>query len=212
MLLKKIKHLYQQAGNKFQYCIHRYFYLLTAVLITLIALTARYSVVFHPTRDVVAFVFEWMKDIQEVGFSNFYTVDSDYSPLFLFIVGMFTRLPSGGLVTVNGLTYYKNWMVYLKTTYFLVEIAIAVGIYLIIKNITNDKRSAWLGYIIYLCLPVQFFNSAVWGNADVLYFVFFVYIIYFILKGNDTCAFLFTGFAFGIKLQAVFVLDRKSVV
>ncbi|MBQ7830546.1 MAG: hypothetical protein IJ393_00565 [Clostridia bacterium] len=206
MLLKKMKNLYLQAGNKFQYFIHRYFYILTAILITFISLFTRYSVVFHPTRDVVAFVFEWMKDIKEVGFQNFYTVDSDYSPLFLFIVGIFTKLPAGEVVTINGLSFYKNWMVYLKTTYFLVEIAIAIGIYLIIKTVTNDKKSAWLGYIVYLCLPVQFFNSAVWGNADVLYFVCFVYIIYFILKEKDGYAFLFTGIAFGIKLQAVFVL------
>lgn len=206
MLLKKIKNLYLWTGNKFQYFIHRYFYLIAAVLITAVSLFARYSVVFYPTGDVVNYVFNWMKDIAKVGFGNFYTVDSDYSPLFLFIVGIFTKLPAGESVTVSGYTYYKNWMVYVKTTYFLTEIAVAIGIYSIIKTITDDKRAAWLGYVVYLCLPVQFFNSAVWGNADVLYFVCFVYIIYFILKGKDGLAFLFTGFAFGIKLQAVFIL------
>ncbi len=205
-MLERIKKIYTQIGNKFQYVIHRYFYLLTAILITAISLVARFSVVLHPTRDVVAFVFKWMNNIKEVGFANFYTVESDYSPLFLFVVGIFAYLPAGKTVTVSGLTYSSNWMIYLKGTYFLVEIAIAVGLYLIIKNITENKKYAWLGYVIYLCLPVQFFNSAVWGNADVMYFVCFVYILYSILKGKDGLAFFLTGVCFGIKLQAVFVL------
>ena len=205
-MLKKVKNIYAQAGDKFQYFIHRYFYIITAILITAISLAARYSVVLHPTRDVVAFVFKWMHNIKEVGFANFYTVESDYSPLFLFIVGIFAYLPTGEAVTVSGMTYFANWMVYLKSLYFLVEIAIAIGLYLIVKNVTENKKYAWLAYILYLCLPVQFFNSAVWGNADVMYFVCFVYILYSILKGKDGLAFFLTGVCFGIKLQVVFIL------
>ena len=205
-MLEKIKKIYAQAGDKFQYFIHRYFYIITAILITAVSLAARYSVVLHPTRDVVAFVFKWMNNIKEVGFANFYTVESDYSPLFLFIVGIFAYLPTGEKITISGLTYFTNWMVYLKTLYFLLEIAIATGLFLIVKRVTNDKKSAWLAYIIYLCLPVQFFNSAIWGNADVMYFVCFVYILYSILKGKDGLAFFLTGVCFGIKLQVVFIL------
>ena len=205
-MLEKIKKVYSQVGNKFQYVIHRYFYLITAILITAISLAARFSVVLHPTRDVVAFVFKWMQDIKEVGFANFYTVQSDYSPLFLFVVGIFAYLPTGEFVTVSGLTYFANWMVYLKGFYFLIEIGIAVGLYLIVKEVTKNKKYAWLTYVIYLCLPVQFFNSAIWGNADVMYFVCFVYILYFILKDKGGLAFFLTGVCFGIKLQAVFIL------
>ena len=205
-MLEKIKKIYTQVGNKFQYIIHRYFYLITAVLITVISLTARYLVVLHPTNDVVGYVFKWMTNIREVGFTNFYTVESDYSPLFLFVVGIFAYLPAGETVTVRGLTYSANWMVYLKSFYYMVEVAIAIGLYLIVKAVTDDKKYAWLVYVIYLCLPVQFFNSAIWGNADVLYFVCFVYILYFILKEKDGWAFFLAGVCFGIKLQAVFVL------
>lgn len=205
-LIEKIKRGYSLAGNYLQYFIHKHFYLIGAILITAISLTARFLVALHPTRDVVVFVFNWMKEIQELGFTNFYKVNSDYSPLFLFIVGIFTLLPTGESITVSGFTYYTNWMYYLKGWYFVVEVGIAVGIYLIVKEITKNSKSAWLGYVIYLCLPVQFFNSAVWGNADVLYFICFVYTIYFVVKGKSGLAFLFTGICFGIKLQVVFIL------
>lgn len=204
--LSKIKSGYEKAGLYFKYFLHEHFFLITAILITVLSLAVRYAVALHPTRDVTAFVFEWMKDIKEVGFLNFYKVDSDYSPLFLFIVGLFTFLPEGELITVNNLTFYGNWMYYVKTVYFITEILIAVGIYLVLKTITKDKKTAWLGYIVYLCLPVQFFNSAIWGNADTLYFSCFIFVIYFILNEKDWLAFFLTGVCFGIKLQAVFLL------
>ena len=147
-----------------------------------------------------------MTDIQEVGFANFYTVQSDYSPLFLFLIGLYTLLPTGELITLNNYTFYQNWMYYVKGTYFVIEILIAIGIYLLIKAVTNDKKSAWLGYIIFLCLPVQFFNSAVWGNSDTMYFACFVYVLYFLVKGKGGWAFFLTGVCLGLKLQAVFIL------
>ncbi len=202
----KVASGYNHLGDIVQYLLHEHFYLITAILITALSLASRYLVALHPTRDVTAYVFKWMQDIKEVGFTNFYKVQSDYSPLFLFIVGLYTFLPEGQLITVNNLTFYKNWMYYVKSTYFLTEIVIAIGIYLVVKTVTKDVKSGWLGYIIYLCLPVQFFNSAIWGNADTLYFACFIFIIYFILKGRDGLAFLITGVSFGIKLQSVFIL------
>ena len=205
-MLNKIKSAYLKAGNYCLYFLHEYFLQITAVIITVLSLGVRFAIALHPTRDVVAYVFEWMKDIQEVGFSNFYKVQSDYSPLFLFIVGIFTLLPAGKEITVGNLTFNQNWMYYVKGTYFLAEIGIAVGIFLLIRAITNDSKRAWLGYIVYLCLPVQLFNSAVWGNADTLYFICFVYALYFVVKGKSGLAFFITGVCFGIKLQAVFLL------
>ena len=205
-MIERIKNAYSKAGNFILFVIHEHFYLLTAILITAISLLARYFSALHPTRDVVAFVFKWMQDIESVGFSSFYTVKSDYSPLFLFIVGLYTFLPKGETVTISGMTFYKNWMYYVKSTYFITEIIIAIGIYLLIKQITNDKKSAWLGYIIFLCLPVQFFNSAIWGNSDTMYFACFVYALYFIVKQKSGWAFFVLGVCFGLKLQAVFIL------
>lgn len=193
-------------GNYFQYILHENFFFISAILITVISLIARFSVSLYPTWDVVGYVFKWMTNIKEVGIANFYTIESDYSPLFLFLVGLYTFLPTGELITLNNYTFYQNWMYYVKGTYFAIEIVIAVGIYLLVKAITGDKKSAWLGYIIFLCLPVQFFNSAVWGNADSMYFACFVFVLYSLVRNKGGWAFFLTGICFGLKLQAVFVL------
>ena len=205
-MINRIKNFYKQTGNYFQYVLHAHFLIISAILITVISLIARFSVSLYPTWDVIGYVFKWMASIKEVGLANFYTVQSDYSPLFLFLVGLYTLLPTGELITINNYTFYQNWMYYVKGTYFLIEILIAFGIYLLIKEITGSKKSAWLGYIIFLCLPVQFFNSAVWGNSDTMYFACFVYILYCLVKGKDGWAFFLTGVCLGLKLQAVFVL------
>ena len=125
---ENIKNGYNKIGLYFQYFLHERFFLITAIIITVLSLAVRFSVALHPTRDLTAFVFEWMKDIKEVGFANFYKVDSDYSPLFLFIVGLYTFLPQGELITVNNLSFYQNWPYYVKGTYFIVEILIAIGL------------------------------------------------------------------------------------
>ena len=205
-MFERAKFIYSQLGNRFMYFIHKNFYFLTACLITAISLAARFCVCLHPTNDVTGYIFKWMNEITQVGFSNFYQVESDYSPLFLFIIAIYTLLPAGEFLTIGGYSFYKNWMIYLKGTYFAIEVVIAIGIYLIVKQLTNNQKSAWLGYIVFLCLPVQFFNSAVWGNADSLYFICFVYAIYFLLKGRDGLTFFITGVCLGVKLQAVFIL------
>ena len=109
-----IKYNYKKIGLKFSYFITKNSKLLIGILITLLALLARYLVCEVPTNDVVGYVFSWMKQIQSIGFKNFYKVEADYSPLFLFITGLFTYLPKGNEEMYGNQLYYSNWMYYLK--------------------------------------------------------------------------------------------------
>lgn len=205
-IINTIAYFYKKVGLKFTYFITKHSKLLIGILITLLSLLARYLVCEFPTNDVVGYVFLWMKQIEEVGFNNFYKVEADYSPLFLFITGLFTYLPKGNEMYYYGQLYYSNWMYYLKSIYFFMDVLIAFGLFLNIKYLTKSNNKAFIGYIIFLCLPVQFFNTAIWGNSDSMYFACFIYIIYFILKRKDGLAFFLLGIALGLKLQAVFIL------
>ncbi len=177
------------------------------LVVTALALTVRYLVITYPTNDVVGYILNgWMKDIENAGFRNFYKVNSDYSPLYLFILACFTLLPRGEKISINGYSYYINDMYYVKSVYFLMDILIALGIYLIIRHITKDKVKATIGYCIALLLPVQFTNSALWGNADSMYFCCFIYCIYFLLKRKDHLVWFFFGLSLSLKMQSVFIL------
>ena len=203
---KSFKYYYNKIGLNIHYFITKYDKILLGAIIVILSLVLRYSATLFPTNDVVGYVFNWMKQIENVGFKNFYTINADYSPLYLFIVGLFTFFPKGAEITLRNFTFYENWMYYVKSMFFLMDILIAIGVYLNIKLLTSDKTKAFIGFIITLCLPVQFFNSAIWGNSDSIYFACFIYIIYFILKRKDNLAFLLLGVAFGFKLQASFIL------
>ncbi len=172
---------------------------------TALTLFAKLSVAMYPTQDVVGYVLEWMKEIKEVGIGNFYTINSDYSPLFLFLISLLTLLPTGETVTVSGFEFFSNWMFYLKGCYFLFDILIAIAVFLIIKQLTKNPLKATLGYLVAVILPVQFVNSAVWGNADSLYACLILYCVYFALKSKGAAAMLLFGFALANKLQALFI-------
>ena len=187
--------------------IEKHFLLILLIAMTAGALTIRYLSALHPTNDMVGYILNgWMGQIQEVGFSKFYTIDADYSPLFLFVIAIISRIPGGEMVTINGYTFHPVHMYLLKSVYFLTDVLSAVAIYLILFHILKDKVKASIGYCIFLVLPAQFVNSAVWGNCDSVYACFFLYAIYFILKRKDYLVWFFFGLALSLKMQAVFIL------
>ena len=138
--LDKFKNEYKKISYNVQSFLNNNFLIILMVLVTIISLSVRYLVCLNPTNDIVGYILNgWMKSIESVGFNKFYSIDADYSPLFLFIIAIFTCLPKGNEVSINGYTFYSNWMYYVKSVYFLMDILIALGIFLIIKEITKDK-------------------------------------------------------------------------
>jgi Gpi18-like mannosyltransferase len=185
----------------------KYYLQIIMIVATIVCLIARYQVVTHPTNDLVGYILNgWLKEIEEKGFSYFYKVDADYSPLYLLMLGFISFLPNGELIEVSGYSFYKNNMIYIKSVYFIFTIILAFGIYLIIKHLTKNKILSSIGYIIIIALPTVFINSAIWGNADVIYATFLIYAFYFVLKDKAGLGFFFWGLAFANKLQAVFLL------
>ncbi len=172
---------------------------------TFLALYAKFKVAAYPTNDVVGYVFKWMDEINKVGISNFYTIDSDYSPLYLFFISLLSLIPKGTQLTISGYVFNENWMMALKGCYFVIDIINALAIYLIIHHVSGSKNKASIGYIIMITLPVQFINSAIWGNADCIYVCFLLYSLYFALRKQGALAFLMFGFALANKMQALFL-------
>ena len=210
-LLNKFVKGYKLCGLHFIKFVKKYYLIIAMALVTIVAMIARYMFVMYPTNDMVGYILNgWMPEIDELGFTNFYKVDSDYSPLYLFLLAILCLLPKGKQVTItdNGwnYTFFDNRMVYVKTIYFLCTIALAFAIYLLVKELTKSKNKAVVGYIVGLALPTVFVNSAIWGNADVIYATFLVFSLYFAIKGDSIWAFVFFGLSFANKAQAIFLL------
>ncbi|MBP0990777.1 MAG: glycosyltransferase family 39 protein [Oscillospiraceae bacterium] len=200
-----LKRIYELCGINTLKVIYSKGYIIAMVLATALVLFAKIRVAMYPTQDSVGYVLDWMKQIKEVGIAKFYSIDADYSPLYLFMISLFTLVPTGTTMTVGAYTFFPEWMLTLKTCYFIFDILNALAVYLIIKSVTNDKTKAAIGYLIMVILPVQFINSAVWGNADSIYVCFLLYCIYFALKNKGGFSMFFFGLALANKLQALFI-------
>ena len=175
------------------------------VAATLLALVAKFKIALYPTNDVVGYIFRWMDEIEAVGHTNFYRIESDYSPLYLFFLNLLTFLPKGTEVDISGFVFDTNRMLALKGSYFVVDIWNAVAVYLIIRQVSGSKNKAVAGYLVMTALPVQLINSAVWGQADGIYTCFLLWSLYFALQEKGNISFLLFGFALANKLQAVFL-------
>lgn len=171
-----------------------------------IGLVFRYLLVTYPTHDVIAFVFDWIEQIKTLGFKNFYNTNANYSSFYLFMLAIFSLLPTGPSVTVAGQTYYLYYMYYLKTVLFLFDYLIAFGVFLIVKEVTKSKTQAAIGFCLTIILPVEWAISSMWGNCDSMYAAFFLFVIYFVLVKKDGWAWFFFGLSIANKLQAVFIL------
>ncbi|MBQ4383150.1 MAG: hypothetical protein II795_01590 [Firmicutes bacterium] len=203
--LTGLKKSYNKCGARVLHFLYQNNLLLVMFAVTFVAVVAKFLVAPYPTKDVTGYIFKWMREIREVGLGQFYTIDADYSPLYLFMVGLLSRFPMGTEITLGSHTYPQNWMLLLKGCYFTVDILNATAVFLIIRHLTKSRQKAAIGYIAALMLPVQFINSAIWGNSDCIYVCFLLYSLYFALRGKSCQAFLLFGFALANKLQAVFL-------
>lgn len=146
--IEAFKNKYRLFSLSFREFIDRYIIYILLVVVTLLALLARYLSCIFPTNDLVGYILNgWMADIEQVGFKNFYTINSDYSPLYLFLLAIFTTFPKGELITVNGYTFYQNGMYYLKSIYFLMDVLSALGMFLIVHHVTKSKNKACIAYM-----------------------------------------------------------------
>ena len=195
--------------------VKKHYLLVGMIAMALLAVAVRLVFFRFPTHDMCGYVLNgWMAEIDQIGFTNFYQVNSDYSPLYLFVIAILCLFPKGNQITVNDsggvYTFFENRMFYVKALYALITIALAFGVYLLVKELTGSKKKAFFGYVILLALPTVFVNSAIWGNADVIYGTLMVYSFYYMLKEknmvNSIMTFVFFGLAFAFKAQALFML------
>ena len=81
----------------------------------------------------------------------------------------------------------------------------AWGIYASLKALGKDSVIRWIGTITFLFMPVIIAGSAMWGQADIFYIAFLVWMVYFLVKGNNFWATVCLGVAFSFRLQAMIV-------
>ena len=113
---------------------------------------------------------------------------------------------------VTGLSYLTaKPLIAIKMLTSFFDIFLALGVFTIIKEYTNKKTKAIIGYTATLFLPSVISSGAIWGHGESACAAFIVWMLYSILKNNSRSAVICFALAISIKFQAIFMLPLLLV-
>ncbi len=160
--------------------------------IVLLALLVRLLLFGSPSKDITDFFGPWYDTFLRYGRDTALGMDFyNYSPptLYLFdLMTVFTFIPRDAAIRLVAVVF---------------DFFAAWGVYRILKLLFRDKLTAWMGTIAFLFMPAMVASSAMWGQADIFYLSFLIWMLYFLLKGKNLLATIAFAIAFAFKLQAL---------
>jgi Gpi18-like mannosyltransferase len=173
--------------------------LLFGTLCVALALLLRIELFPYETYDYHNYLGHWYDHLRENGFRGFKTGFSDYTPPYLYLLWLATHLPLPKLYAIKSIS-------------LLGDFALAFVVLLLVR-LKYDRRPVWLAALAaVLFAPSIFFNSALWGQCDVIFTTFLLAALYCLLRDWPGRALVFFSIAFAFKLQAIFLLPLFAVL
>ena len=158
-----------------------------------LALALRLSLFGFQSGDYVSHLGLWYDYIQtHGGFAAFKDNFSNYTPPYLYLVWLATRLPVEKLYAVKLIVIPFDFIAAFITL-------------LIVRLKYRNKTIQMLAFFTVLFAPTVIFNSALWGQSDAMYTSFLLASVYCVLKKKPVVGFLFFSIAFSFKTQAIFL-------
>ena len=166
------------------------------IVISGLALAARYTCVSYTSGDYINFLKPWFETIkQNDGIKSLGKAFGDYNIPYIIIMIIIYYLPIGQLTLLKTVSFGFD---------FLLAGAVAYLVYSMAGK--NKKLYALISYALVLFSIPIFLNSAVWCQCDSIYSFFVLVSIIFLTKDKPIPAFILFGVAFAFKMQAIFVL------
>lgn len=172
--------------------------ILFLLCITLIGFLIRFSMRHIESGDWTGSFTNWLNFITENGGFRALAMDSfeyEYNCLYMYILCLVSYIKSP-----------FSAMYWLKLASIVFDYFIACIIFLIIHDLTDNKRKAILSYAVAIVFPTIALNSGAWTQCDSMYTSFLILCLYFVLKEKSFPALLCVGVSFAFKLQATFFL------
>ena len=160
--------------------------------LTLIGLSIRVILRVVITDDWLMYWDPWISDIKEMGFSYLATDRYDYTPTFIYILWVISKLP------INPMTAYKG-------LHCILDFVAAAILGKMIYKITGSRRTGVLSYGLFLIVPTIWANSALWAQCDIIFMTFLLLCFYYLFADRPCRAMFFYGMAFVFKLQSLFI-------
>ena len=162
-------------------------------VIWVLALVARLQ--FYPivSGDYYGFLSKWMAQIQQYGaWNSLATRISDYSAPYMYLMCL--------------VSWASNPMYALKTISVIFDFIASIAMFMLVQELTGDKRKSIFGMTLVLFCPTVMMNSAWWCQCDSIYCTFILFALYFFFKDKSALCCIFLGIAFSFKVQTVFIL------
>lgn len=158
-----------------------------------LALSIRLSLFSFQSGDYVSHLGLWYDYIQSHGgFSALRDNFSNYTPPYLYLVWLATKLPVQKLYAVK--------LIAIPFDFLLAFITL-----LIVRLKFQNRTVEFLSFFAVLLAPTVIFNSSLWGQSDAMYTGFLLASVYYVLRKKPIVAFMFFSIAFSFKTQAIFL-------
>ena len=172
---------------------------LFATLCVALALVLRLVLFPYETYDYHNYLGHWYDHLRENGFHGFKTGFSDYTPPYLYLLWLATCLPLPKLYAIKSISLPWDFVL--------------AFVVLLLVRLKYHRRPVWLAaFAAVLFAPTIFFNSALWGQCDVIFTTFLLAALYCLLRDWAGRALLFFSIAFTFKLQTLFLIPLFFVL
>jgi len=164
-----------------------------------ITVAIRFQLLNYRSGDMNDCLLRWCDSIKETGLVQALKSGSiDYNVPYIYFLWLVTKLP-----------FDRVWAI--KSLSILCDYGCALAAGLIVWRIHRSALRAAATAFALLVTPTVVFNSALWGQSDMVYAAPLVAAIAAALGKRHALAAVFFGLAFAVKLQAVFILPLLGI-
>jgi len=188
--MKLVKYKFNQILKYFPQSIPRYL-----IIGIIFAIFVRLICVPNKSVDYKFFLSPWYDFIISHGYFDALKYDfADYTPPYLYWILIATTLLSG-----------LPKILAIKLFAMSIDFLCAFLTYKIVKLKYPDSKLPILAFLVVILSPNAIYNSALWGQCDVIYTTGLVACVYFLSIQKQIPALLSFGVALSFKLQAMFL-------
>ncbi|MEJ5285331.1 MAG: hypothetical protein WHS77_09825 [Brevinematales bacterium] len=162
------------------------------LLVIVLAYFIRLSVFHFVSGDFSLFLNSWYDHLRDNGLKSFAKEFSNYSPMYLYLLGISTFFPVDKLSAI-------------KIISIIFDFVCGFFVFKIVFENKKDIFVSTLAFGLFMIIPTVIMNGAFWGQCDIIFATFCVISIYYMVKKNYLLSFLFYSIAFSFKLQAIFI-------
>ena len=137
----------------------------------------------------------WAWYINDNGLANAYGSDTNYMPVYQYVLWFFARLSGSDKAIADNLPY-------LRCITLLFDFA---GLWYVFRWI--DKKTDYFVVVIISVLNVAYsYDTVIWGQVDGILSAFIFVALFYAWKGNNIYSTIWLVLAFNFKLQAIVIL------